>query len=262
MSRVGRIARTLRAVAADRGPPCGAVVLAYHDVDPHGPPTSEWSVTAAQLAGHIKMLRRLGIEIISLSSLLDRLDAGGAHGPTAVITFDDALGGVAEYGLPVLEAHGVPATIFAVSDRLGVPPEWWLDARSTMSPDLLVRAVDRGFDVAAHTCQHPSLPSLGPDELTDELVRCRRDLEAITGHVVDVVAYPFGHHDAAVRDAVRRTGYRAAVTFLNGRIGPDVDRLRLPRLTMGPHMTTPRLAYHVLRPADSWPDHQLDDVLP
>ncbi|MCW2816684.1 MAG: hypothetical protein JWN84_4139, partial [Nocardioides sp.] len=40
------------------------------------------------------------------------------------------------------------------------------------------------------------------------------------------------------------------------------DVLRLPRFTMGAHHGRLRLAYHLARPADSWPDHQLDRVGP
>ncbi|HUF84538.1 MAG TPA: hypothetical protein VMQ81_08110, partial [Acidimicrobiia bacterium] len=72
--------------------------------------------------------------------------------------------------------------------------------------------------------------------------------------------YPFGHHDDGVRAVARRVGYRAGFTFLNGRVEGGLDRYRLPRLTMYEGHTRAMLAYHLARPASSWPDHQVDRV--
>jgi hypothetical protein len=63
-----------------------------------------------------------------------------------------------------------------------------------------------------------------------------------------------------VRRAAGDAGYRAAFTFLNGRIDGRHDPFRLPRLTMGSHHSALRLAHHLGRPATSWPDTQLDAV--
>lgn len=77
---------------------------------------------------------------------------------------------------------------------------------------------------------------------------------------MDLLAYPFDHHDARVRATVVDAGYRAAFTFLNGRITPGVDSYRLPRLTMWKGQGRPRLSYHLARPAHSWPDTQCPAV--
>ena len=123
-----------------------------------------------------------------------------------------------------------------------------------------MRVHSLGLTLGGHTRTHASLPSLTSSERADELSGCRADLERLTGSSVDLLAYPSGHHDSAVRAATRDAGFRAAFTFLNGRVGGGDDAYRLPRLTMGAHMTPHRLAYHLTRSARSWPDHQLDRV--
>ncbi len=239
----------------------GAVVLGYHDVtDPSGAAAEGLSVDPALLAAHLDTLRRLGLSVRPLGELIDRLEAGDDVDGLAAITFDDGLVGVHRHALDVLDRAGVSATVFVVADHLGVPPSWWAGSQRTMSQTELHEVVAAGHTIGSHTATHRSLPSLTPPELERELVGSRHDLEAITASPVDIVAYPSGHHDPGVRRAARAAGYRAAFTFLNGRIVGGEDRWMLPRLTMGSHSSPRRLAYHLLRSAPSWPDHQIDVI--
>jgi len=75
---------------------------------------------------------------------------------------------------------------------------------------------------------------------------------------MDLFAYPFGDYDSEVCHVVDAAGYRAAFTFLNGRIVPGLDRLRLPRLNMWAGQNHGRLAYHLARSVTSWGDTQPD----
>ncbi len=253
----GAAARLLtRRGAAPRG-----VVLAYHDVDPGGPGRDR-TVGAGLLERPVLLLRKLGMEIVDLGVFVRRLQSGESVERLAALSFDDALLGVHDHALEVLLNNEAPATVFVVSGSLGVDPDWWPGARRTMTADELQRFHSLGLRLAAHTRSHPSLPSLGSSDLGSELAGCRSDLEELTGSPVDLLAYPSGHHDARVRGAARGAGFRAAFTFLNGRVSRGDDVFKLPRLTMGAHMTPRRLAYHLLRSARSWPDHQIECVAP
>ena len=243
-----------------RGAAPGAVVLGYHDVLPAGS-ASGWSVGADLLDAHLRVVRQVGLTIVDLDLLVDRLLAGEPVDRLAAVTFDDGLVGVVEHALPILTAGEVPATVFVVSGDPGRPPSWWPGARRTMDRRELERIVDAGLTIGAHTRSHHSLPGLSPDSLADELEGCRADLTAWTGSSVDLVAYPSGHHDDRVRLAAERAGFRAGFTFLNGRISPSDDPFRLPRLTMGSHLSPARLRHQLLRSGRSWPDHQLARVV-
>ncbi len=237
----------------------GAVVLGYHDVVA-ATPDDDWSVSADALAAHIGLLRRLGMRIVDLEEIVTRHRTGQPIDGLAAITFDDALLGVYRHAKEVLVRAEAPATVFVVSGTIGLPPPWWPGADRTMTGDELAELTASGIRLAAHTRSHRSLPSLDAESLRLELRGCRSDLREFTEDPVDLLAYPSGHHDRRVREAAAHAGYSAAFTFLNGRwCGPE-DPLRLPRLTMGRHMNTGRLAYHLLRPAGSWPDHQLGSV--
>lgn len=243
------------AIAAGRAVSCtGAVVLAYHDITVVA---RGYHVTARELGRHIELLRSSGLRIVPVSALIDALEAGEAVDGLAAVTFDDALLGVAELALPVLERLDAPATVFAVAERLGSEPDWTTGEQRTLTGrELADLATAPGITIGSHAATHRSLPGLDDSELDAELRGARATLAAVVGAPVDLLAYPFGHHDDRVRAAARTAGYRAGFTFLNGRIEPDQDRFRLPRFTMGPHHRRLRLAHHLARVPGSWPDTQ------
>jgi peptidoglycan/xylan/chitin deacetylase (PgdA/CDA1 family) len=218
-------------------------------------------VTSADLARHVAMVRRLGGSIVALEDLVDGLVAGSDVDGMVAITFDDALAGVHDHALAVLADLDVAATVFAVSGRLGSNPQWWPGAGPLMSADQLTAWCDRGRSVGIHTRDHVSLPDLTRHHLEDQILGCVADLTEIGLRPTPIIAYPFGHHDPTVRTAAAEAGMIAGFTFLNGRITGAEDRFRLPRITMGRHSTGGRFAYHLLRSAGSWPDHQADIVL-
>lgn len=230
----------------------GAVVLAYHDVLPAA---KGYHVTSGRLRAHLELVRRSGHRLVDLAHIVDRLERGESVSGLAAVTFDDGLIGVATDAAPVLEDLGVTATIFVVTEAMGKRPAWWQGAARTISAAELADLIRTPqFSAASHSRTHRSLPELADDELDSELVGSRRRLEDLLGSPVRLLAYPSGHHDARVRAAAQRAGYRAAFTFHNGRVTPDLDRYRLPRFTMGSHHRRLRLAAHLARPSAAWPD--------
>ncbi len=110
-----------------------------------------------------------------------------------------------------------------------------------------------GVDLAPHSRTHPMLDQLPPGELDDEIAGSLADMRTALGGVVrNVFAYPSGGHDLAVRDAVRRAGFDAAFTTERGIVDiGHADATRLPRINIGPNMTSEALqlerALHHLR---------------
>jgi peptidoglycan-N-acetylglucosamine deacetylase len=75
-----------------------------------------------------------------------------------------------------------------------------------------MRDLYRGFEVANHTVTHPWPTRIPADKLEGELAEGRRLLEEFFQVPVRGLAYPFGDHNAAVHEAVRRTGHVYART--------------------------------------------------
>ena len=238
-------------------------MLGYHDVRADGEASDEhYTVSAGQLRAHIDTVRRAGLQIVSLGEIVGRLTGGRPVDGLAAVTFDDALVGVHRHALPVLRDLQVPATVFVVTDAIGVSPPWWPGAARTMTADELRDAMAGGVELHSHSSVHASLPTLAQAELHADLTRSRAVLHDTFGAPADLLAYPSGHHDGAVRAAAAVAGFRAAVTFLNGRLRDGDDALRIPRFTAHAGMTPVTLARHLARPPALWPDHQLDAVGP
>jgi peptidoglycan/xylan/chitin deacetylase (PgdA/CDA1 family) len=104
---------------------------------------------------------------------------------------------------------------------LGVP--WSDDLEAGLSIPLImswddIRALaGAGMDVESHTRTHRVLETLSGDELRDELVGSRRDLEAELCRPVRAIAYPVGRCPPRwVRREVAAAGYRLGLTNTGG----------------------------------------------
>jgi peptidoglycan/xylan/chitin deacetylase (PgdA/CDA1 family) len=100
-----------------------------------------------------------------------------------------------------------------------------------MTLDQLRRmAASKVVEIGAHTQWHPSLTSLGSEDLGREVSESGRLCREWTGQPVTGFAYPYGDHDPQVVSAVRSAGYQWAVTTVMRWVGPGCDPLRVPRL--------------------------------
>jgi peptidoglycan/xylan/chitin deacetylase (PgdA/CDA1 family) len=90
--------------------------------------------------------------------------------------------------------------------------------------ELLRSAARAGVAIGSHSRSHPSLTKLEPPELEDELAGARADISRAGVTEAPVLAYPYGRHDEAVRQAAIDAGYALAFTTQVGRNGAGTDR--------------------------------------
>ena len=92
-----------------------------------------------------------------------------------------------------------------------------------------------GFEIGAHTHEHPILALCESDEAISEIGRCREILEEVTKSRVRSFAYPNGrpHVDFSARhiDMVRAAGYSTAVTTQWGAARATTSPMQIPRFT-------------------------------
>jgi peptidoglycan/xylan/chitin deacetylase (PgdA/CDA1 family) len=97
-----------------------------------------------------------------------------------------------------------------------------------------VRATADGARFGGHTHTHPILSRVGPEQLEAEIRTCRDRIEAETGRRPRWFAYPNGQaadFTEAVKEAVRRQGFEAAFTAIEGVNGRSTDPFALRRFS-------------------------------
>jgi peptidoglycan/xylan/chitin deacetylase (PgdA/CDA1 family) len=210
------------------------LVLCYHAVSERWP--ADLSITPANLEAQLDLLADRGYRGVTFTEAVTNPPQGKA----VAVTFDDAYRSVRQFGEPILDRLGWPATVFVPTDFAGTerPMSWpgvdhWAGGEFErelvpMSWEELDGLAGRGWEIGSHTCSHPHLTQLDDAALDEELRRSRSTCEEHLRRPCDSIAYPYGDHDMRVVDAARRAGYRTAGTLpsrMNAR-----DPLRWPRV--------------------------------
>jgi peptidoglycan/xylan/chitin deacetylase (PgdA/CDA1 family) len=164
-------------------------------------------------------------------------------------TFDDAFRSAATI-FPALRDLGVTLQLFVCTGYtregkpLMIPELAGDDARelATMPWDEVRAHADDGVLVGSHAVTHPHLPALGDDELRRELRESKAEIEDELRRACPDFAYPYGEHDARVREAVRAAGYERAYALRTWRSDPYA----LPRVDLYRRHSIPKTLLRAL----------------
>ncbi len=203
-------------------------ILTYHSVDETG---SVISIDERSFRRHAAWLARGHVRVVPLTEI--------ASVPTdedaVAITFDDGLASFGSLAAPLLLEHGLPVTLFVVTDAVGSSNVW----RGRQDPGIPVQPLldweqlgalqDAGVHLGAHTCTHPDVTTLGGDPLEREIVASKQRLARELGVDATTFAYPYGAVSAVARDIVART-FRLGCTTRLAALAPEEDPALLPRL--------------------------------
>ena len=234
-------------------------ILTYHQIDappPKGTPFRSLVVSPGAFARQMGLLNLLGYTGLSMSALLPYL-VGEKHGKVVGITFDDGYVNNLQHAMPVLQRHGFSATCYMVSGQMAGTNVWDHDkavpAKPLMDAAQLRAWVAGGQELGAHTVTHADLPALAPADANEEIVGCKRALEAVIGGPVTQFCYPYGNFTPQHAAAVREAGFAAATTTWRGRVRASDDVWQLPRVPVH-HSTT--LALFWLKIATAYEDRR------
>lgn len=164
-----------------------------------------------------------GYRTVTLREIVDSLRYGRPFLERVLaITFDDGDRSVYETALPILERHGMTATVFPVSG-----PSF--EGRRLIAGDEMREMGRRGISFGAHTLTHPDLTRLPPDRAEAEVRGSKSALEDQLGAPVDYFCYPYGRYNSAVRELVSRH-FACALTDRLGFVTRRSDRYALERI--------------------------------
>jgi len=212
-------------------------ILMYHQVGEFARPAAHRSTYChiRRFRAQMAYLHKAGIPVLALPDAFAILCEGRPfQGHGVVLTFDDGDSSFADYAHPVLARYGFPASVFVVSALIGQPAGWFAaDGRET--PAIMdaetIRALHRQAVLfGAHTLSHPRLSRVSTDQIVQEVEQSKAQLEALLGETMDFFCYPYGDYDERVIAAVKRAGFRGALSCIRGSAVPgEEDPFQLPR---------------------------------
>jgi peptidoglycan/xylan/chitin deacetylase (PgdA/CDA1 family) len=201
-------------------------VLTFHAVDHVRSPLSYPPEAFRSL---VQTLREAGTPILTLDALLEPATPEGV-----ALTFDDGLASVHEAALPILRAFDAPAHLFLPTAYVGQDNAWPGQPATApryrmMSWDQIADLHDGGIRIESHTHRHPDLRALSTSQIAEEMETADQIITDRLGRRPRYFAYPYGFHDAAVRQEAGRR-YRASFTTQLAYLGDEDDPSQLPRL--------------------------------
>jgi len=171
----------------------GVRILSYHAVNDD--PSDLLATPARRLGQHFDTVRAAGIEIIPLRDVYRRLETH-PDGQAVAVVFDDGYRDMLINALPVLEAHGVPATVFVCDEIVSGTARctWYRFPPPFMDWDELRKLTASGLvDVQPHGSRHLDLPHLDHEAASREILGCVERLAA-EGFAPHTYCYAGGFH--------------------------------------------------------------------
>jgi peptidoglycan/xylan/chitin deacetylase (PgdA/CDA1 family)/GT2 family glycosyltransferase len=210
-------------------------ILMYHGFGGDGEEASRFVIPRRSFARQMRALALLRYRPITFEELVRPLRECRLPPRRAlVITIDDGYRDNLEVAHPVLSRHGFPATLFLVSQKLGIGNDWDgeppLGERPTLSVEQARELRVAGHEIGAHTRHHRSLPDVDDATQREEIAGCKRELEEALGAPVTTFAYPYGRRDDRAVATMETAGFLGACTTHPDLARFDEDPVRLPRL--------------------------------
>jgi peptidoglycan/xylan/chitin deacetylase (PgdA/CDA1 family) len=176
-------------------------------------------------------------DIVTLSDAQHRLTTGNSK-PTACITFDDGYADNCEFAIPLLLERKIPFTYFASTNHVlrGESFPHDIAAGQPLAVNTIAQLRDlaaAGVEIGAHTRSHANLGAAkSRDELINEIVESKRELEDAVGVPIRYFAFPYGLHanlSAAAFQVAYEAGFAGVCSAYGGYNFPGDDPFHLRR---------------------------------
>jgi peptidoglycan/xylan/chitin deacetylase (PgdA/CDA1 family) len=206
-------------------------ILVYHRFGPVL--ADDMTVRTAVFEDQLRLIEERGYTVVPLKVVLASLGEGGRALPerSVVLTADDGHRTVHSDFFPLIKRHRLPVTLFIYPSAIS-------NADYALTWAQLAEMKASGLvDVQSHTFWHPNfnverrrLPPQAYERFTrDQLAKSKAILEQRLGSKVDLLAWPFGIHDAELETWAAEAGYVAAFTIERRPVTRADKPMALPR---------------------------------
>ncbi|MDQ6670698.1 MAG: polysaccharide deacetylase family protein [Chloroflexota bacterium] len=183
---------------------------------------------------HVRTLVAEQYTTLTVSQFVASMRSGADLPPKPVVlTFDDAYADFYVNAFPLLQQHGLSATLYVPTAFVGGTSRWLRREGEAGRPLLnwaqLAQISAAGIECGAHSFSHRQLDTLAPGTVCDEVTWCKRVLEEQLRQPVSSFAYPFGYYNATARQLVIEAGYTSACAVKRALSSTGDDPFALAR---------------------------------
>lgn len=212
------------------------MVLFYHRVADEHP--NDWTISNQLFQEQVQWIRDR-YEIVSMQEAQQRIGSRQNESPAVCITFDDGYADNCTTALPWLLDEKVPFTYFVTTNHILSNEPFGHDVAAGVpldpnTPDQIRELAAAGVEIGAHTRTHPDLGKATTDqELFDEIVGSKRDLEEMIEQPVNYFAFPFGlpeNMSTAAFEIAFQAGFWGVCSAYGGYNLPGDDCFHLQRI--------------------------------
>lgn len=214
----------------------------YHEV---GDGPNELYVSEKNFADQLNLLAENGYHTITLDQLYAAMTRTASLPPKPVVlTFDDGYASHYSRAFPLLKQYGFTGVFFVYTRGVG--------GANRVTWEQLREMQAAGMEIESHTVSHVDLAaiSVSPDRLRREIEGSRTTLQAELGVPVEYFCYPAGRYNDQVLKAVKKAGYKAALTTKPGWVTSHQSPLEWRRVRINRSDTLRSFAAKVGTP---WP---------
>jgi peptidoglycan/xylan/chitin deacetylase (PgdA/CDA1 family) len=204
----------------------GVPVLMYHVIKAPtaSTPLPHLYVAPEVFAAQMRWLHERHYHVVTLQEVYDHWHGAPLPSRPIVVSFDDGFTNQWSQAMPVLDRYGWAGTLNLALSHYE-QRSWGLSHRMVQG------MIYHGWELDSHTMTHASLPGLSDAELQYQVGKSRSVLRRAFHVPVNFFCYPGGLYDSRVIGAVRRAGYKAATSTIEGLARPGslwtLDRVRV-----------------------------------
>ncbi len=135
------------------------------------------------------------------------------------LTFDDGYQSVYDNAIPILRKAGIKSSHYIVST--------YTDYTGFMNLQEIAELNKSGYEIGSHTRTHPYLTQLSDTDAWNEISGGKSDITGFGFTPNSVFVYPFGDYDDRIKQMVKKAGFIAARSTIDGFNFKNTDKFEL-----------------------------------
>ncbi len=210
-------------------------ILMYHRVSPKGKNNlSRYRVSPELFEEQLSYLKDNDYYSVSINEWRNAVKTNyPLKGKPILLTFDDGYKDFKEHAFPLLQKYGFSAIVYLVTDYVGEANRWdkeFNECIELMNWNEILELKSNGIEFGSHTCSHPPLTSLSPDEIVKEALKSKIIIQKKLNISIDSLAFPYGNFDQVTSHIIGACGFNFGLTCNSAIAKHDSKLLELPRI--------------------------------